>query len=163
MALKVMALMGTVTLFSLNAHAIGESEDELMQAQVTAARTRVSDFKNYLESVKQRKTEDVQAAEEIKRERAIEAEKLEVSRREFIRERNARPTNEAEQERLEAANDILEARQEEEMNQERLTYIGKRLRVRSIMEKEASIDENLEYGLSGDAYQDISLVHKPAK
>lgn len=123
------------------------SEDQQFQVDIDEAKSRAHDFKRTLK----RNADDdaaLEAAGATAGEgRVREAKVKEREREAFVRERDARPSEEFAREQLEQEDDREKQREREQMDLNRRQYVHKRDRVRRVMERDAYIDENLEYGL----------------
>lgn len=142
-----LTLVVGLSLLPRAARALGESEDEIFQQDLREARTRAKDFN----AQKLREaTEDLQrqqGAKEVKKERTEFENFIEHQRQTYIRDRNARPSEWREQARLERADDEKKLAEDKQMEKNRRDYKKKRQRVLRLIETEAHIDENQEYGL----------------
>ena len=136
-----------VSLSPQRAKAFGESEDQLFQEDISEAKARAKDFN--IQRVREA-TEDLkrqEGAKEVKRERADWEESQERLRKNYVKDRNARPSEWLEQARLERQFDERQIADEKQMEKSRREFKQKRARVLKLIQSEAHIDENQEYGL----------------
>lgn len=130
------------------AHAYATSQEEQWHADLVEARARARDFEKHLARQRNADRERESAADEIKIVRRRDSERDERARREFIKERNARPSNELVELRLEREHLKkleAEARAAEKI---RKSFVASRDRMDQLMHKEAYINPAREY----DAY-----------
>jgi hypothetical protein len=122
------------------------TEDQLMEADILEAKRRASDFKNYLALKEKRRIQQEQTGpEEVKKTREAFEKRREEIREAYIRERESRPiTPEALIAKLELQHELESEKRDRQMEEYRQKYLQKKSRVRSIIEKEAFIDERLE-------------------
>lgn len=140
----VLALLG-ISLGMSTAHAYSASQESQWEADVKEAKARAKDFQKHMERLRQADLERESAAHEIKKEREKDEARLEKNRRDYIVWRKGQPSPEKEEMRLESEHLKMltaEARKHEELRE---SYIVGRNRVRSVLQKEAFIDEAVEY------------------
>ena len=123
------------------------SEDQQFQADIDEAKKRANDFKRTMERIANDEKEIEAAGKSQGAIRDAEAADAERVRRDYVRERNNQPSTELALERLEREDDKLKERDAKEMEANRREYVQKRDRVRHVLERDAYIDEKLEYGL----------------
>jgi hypothetical protein len=139
-----------VVLFALAcrpAKAFMVSEDQQFQADIDEAKARSKDFKRTMERIDSDEKEIEAAGKGQGELRVREATEQERLRRDYVRERNNLPSAELALERLEREDDKLKERDVKAMEANRREYVQKRDRVRHVLERDAYIDEKLEYGL----------------
>ena len=124
-----------------------DSEDQQFKGEIKEAIGRARDFNA---TIGEREREEA-ARERYGNEEIAEHERTqraqEARREAFVAERNAKPSEEATKDWLERDDDIRKAKEAQQMEANRKEYIKKRNDARSIIERDAHIDENREYGL----------------
>jgi septal ring factor EnvC (AmiA/AmiB activator) len=146
-ALMPIILATTLVFSGVCAWAFSASQESQWQSDIKEAKARAKDFQKHIERLRRADVERESASQEIKLERAKDEQRLEKSRREYIVWRNKRPSPEKEEMRLEQEHLKMleaEARKEEALRE---AYVVSRDRVRGVLEKEAFIDEALEYNV----------------
>ncbi len=131
----------------LTAFAFGASETEQMREDVREALHRARDFS--AQKVREA-TEDLQrerGAQVVKKKRAEFEAEQEVTREEYVRERNSKPSEFLLQSRLEREFEQKRVVEDRQMDRARADYVVKRRRVQRIIDSKAHIDEAQEYGL----------------
>jgi hypothetical protein len=129
------------------ARAFMESEDQQFAADIAEAKARAQDFQKTLDRIEREEKERESAGYLLHDVRVREEELNENVRLDYVRERNNRPNLEEERERLEIADNKEKEKEAQVMEANRRGYIQKRDRVRSIIERDAYINEKKEYGL----------------
>lgn len=141
------ALAVTVVSAPRLAHAYGETEDQLFEEDLHEARVRAKDFSvQKLREVKEDLARQSGSVEVKKDRQQFEAEQ-EKSRRSFVKERNSKPSDWQTEARLEREFDTRKLAEDREMDKYRRSYKQKRARVYKLIQTEAHINENDEYGL----------------
>jgi hypothetical protein len=123
------------------------SDEQQFAADISEAKARAHDFQKTLDRISEQEKERESSAYLMHEERLRDDDATDSSRREFVRERNNRPSEDEERERLEIADDKLKEKDAEVMEAYRRQYIEKRNQVRAIIDRDAFIDETKEYGL----------------
>ena len=129
------------------AFAFGGSEKDQMKEDVREALNRARDFS--AQKVREA-TEDLErekGAKEVSKGRAEFEAEQEKMRTEFVRERNAQPSDFLLQARLEREHDEKRLIEDRDMDKARMNYLRMRHKVQRIIDTKAHIDEAQEYGL----------------
>jgi hypothetical protein len=127
--------------------AFGGSEKDQMREDVREALNRARDFSAQKVREATESLERERGAKEVKKKRAEFEAEQEALRQEYVRERNARPSDFLQQARLEREFDQKRLLEGRAMDNARKTYVHERRKVQHIIETKAHIDENQEYGL----------------
>lgn len=139
--------LAIVCLSSHLALAFMESEDQQFQADIDEAKKRANDFKRTMDRIENDQRSLEAAGKSLGLTRELQLQEAEQVRLEYVHERNARPSVELATEILEKENERQKVREAEQMEANRREYIQKRDGVRRVLERDAYIDEKLEYGL----------------
>jgi hypothetical protein len=124
-----------------------ESEDAQFRGDLKEATARARDFKKTIED-RDREVKELERAGYGEAAKRVEADRArDEIRRDFIRERNNQPSQELAHDRLEHEDDLEKEKEQKQMEEYRKEYVRKRDSVRAVIEHDAHIDENLEYGL----------------
>lgn len=130
------------------ARAYAATQEEQWQADLNEARARARDFEKHLARLRSASRERESAAQEIKVERRRDDERIERARREFIKDRDSRPSTEIVELRLEREHLKQLAAEARAAEKVRARYASDRDRMENMMHKEAYINPAREY----DAY-----------
>jgi triphosphoribosyl-dephospho-CoA synthetase len=131
----------------LMAFAFGASEKEQMREDVREALHRARDFS--AQKVREA-TENLareRGAVEVKKKRAEFEAQQEELRRDYVTQRNAKPSDFLLQARLEREFEEKRIVEDRNMDRARGNYVRKRRQVQRIIETKARINENEEFGL----------------
>ena len=120
------------------------SDEEIWRADIDEGKRRAQDFKEHIRRERQAEAEREQSAGEFSGERFARQQQYEKLRSEYISERDARPDEGLERERLEKQYEAERATREREMEIQRRAYVVNRALVREVLAREAYIDEMLE-------------------
>ncbi|HVK60785.1 MAG TPA: hypothetical protein VM432_04505 [Bdellovibrionales bacterium] len=142
------SLFALLILGGVSGHTFTLSEEENLQIDLREARGRATDFKAHIQRLEKMEKDREQHAQESKTARAAVEAQLERDRQAFVRERNVKVPDDTIRDRLEKEWEAEQARKEKVMDQARLEYLRKRAAVTQTIEREATIDENVEYGLT---------------
>ncbi len=129
------------------AKAFMTSDEEQFRADEKEALSRARDFQKTIRA-REREARDLEEAgheETVKREKA-EARR-EAIREDFVRLRNEAPSEDVTREQLEREDTAEKDAEIRKMDEIRRDYVKKRNEVRAVIEHDAHIDENKEYGL----------------
>ncbi len=145
--LLVLAVSGGVSSFVSRAEAFRADEEEQLRIDLKEARARATDFKAHIRRLKSLEENRERFAQESKIIRDRDEAQAERSRVAFIVKRNAQVPDDAIRERLEREFEAEQEREAARMDVVRRNYLSKKRAVAQTIEREASIDENVEFDL----------------
>ena len=140
-------ILFTLICAPLTVFAFGASEKEQMREDVREALSRARDFNGQKLREATENLERERGAKQVKKERAEFESEQESLRLEYVRERNASPSDFLLQSRLERQFDEERIVEDRNMDKARLGYVRSRRKVQHIINTRAHIDENQEFGL----------------
>jgi len=148
--MKTLLLLFCLSILALaprSAFAFGASEKEQMKEDVREALSRARDFSAQKVREATENLERERGAKDVLKKRAEFETQQEQMRKDFVQERNAKPSDFLVQSRLERDFDEQRLLEDRAMEKARVDYLRKRRKVQRIIETKAHIDENQEYGL----------------
>ncbi len=123
----------------------GLSDEQRFARELSELEERKQDFERRRKRDKELDAQREAGAEAVKRRRAKEDEQVEEARQAFIRHRDAQPASQ--EDRLEAAFNLLRQKEDEQLEMARQRYVQSRNRRTRVLEHGAVIDENQEYDI----------------
>jgi hypothetical protein len=133
--------------FGANAHAFGSSEEEQLQIDLREARARATDFKGHIQRLEEAQRKRDQYAQDSKDARVVLEAQQERDREVFVEKRNSVVPDDTIRDRQEIEFNLQAEREDARMNLARVEFLRKKRAVAETIEREASIDENVEFDL----------------